>query len=84
MCSVSTHRVKSRYAHRQYAAHSDQLARSESCSGHVDVDLLAQRPGQLDYAARSERQDVPDGQTALAQLGLERQRQLTVVRDLFL
>ena len=33
---------------------------------------------------RRQRQNFTDGKTALAQLGLERQGQLTVVRDLFI
>src|SRR5665213_133338 len=75
-------RVKSRDAQGQYAAHSDQLARPESDSGHVDIDLLAQRPGQLDQASRSERQNLADRQAALSQFGLEWKRQLAVVREL--
>ena len=76
--------MESGHAHRQNSAHSNQLARPESHSGHIDVDLFAQWLGQLDDAPRSECENLSDRQAALPQLGLERQGQLAVVGDLFL
>jgi hypothetical protein len=76
--------VKSGYTYGQNSAHPDQLARSESHSRDVDLDLVAQRLGEFDQASWSEGEDFSHRQAAPPQLGFERKRQLAVVRDLFM
>lgn len=75
--------MKSGHANGKYSAHPHQLAGSEAYTRHVDVDLFSQRPGKLDQAAGSKSDNFAHRQGALPQLGLERQGQFAVVRDLF-